>query len=265
MTYEEFVDALAARCQAVPGVLAVERRGGELALTMAGDATGTVNPRNAWRAVQTGEALAHVLDVQARTIAAMIASRGQLAPWAAAAPRIMTRLERPDLARQHERVARPWAITSALWEIVVEDAPTHMRGVLAADAAAWGQAPDALFDRGLRQLRQLAERGPRPRQMNARLWVMAAGDGYAASRLLLPDWLLAHLPARRAPRGWLCVAPARDMLALTPLGDLQDPGQVIAFAATVRALGQLAHPFPFAPLVLAEGAVRPLGGPVAAA
>lgn len=263
MTYDEFLDVFAARCRQVPGVAGVERyENGQLRVDLANGTTGHVNPRNAWRSVQTGEPLERVLDIQARTLAAMIAAGDAPIPWSEAAPRIMTRLERADLAQQHARVARPWAIAPELWEIVVEDHPTHMRGVLQADAEGWGQSPAALFERGMAQLRQLAERGPRPRQDGPRLWLMAAGDGYAASRLLLPDWLLSTLPARRAPRGWLCMAPARDALVLTPLGDAEDFAQVAAFAAVVRKLGRLAHPFPFAPLILADGAVRPLAGPV---
>lgn len=265
-SYDEFVELIAARYRDLPGVAGVTRgEDGELILRLAGEKTGRVSLRNAWRAVQTGEPLERVIDVQLRTLAARIAAGGALAPWAEAAPRIVARLERPGLARQGGRVARPWAVTPELWEIVVEDAPTHMRGVLEADAAAWGQEPEALFELGLAQLRRLADRGPRPRQAAPRLWLLATGDGYAASRLLLPGWLQGSLPARRAPRGWLCMAPARDVLALTPLSDYEDFAQVVEFAAAVRELGRMAHPFPFAPLVLAGGIVRPLAGPARSA
>lgn len=270
MEYPEFIDLLAERLRALPEVEHVAR--GEeqgfpmLTVDLSGAVKAKIHPRNAWRAVQTGEPLEHVLGVLLRSIVATNATGGAIAPWSEAAPRITTRLETPALAQQHERLARPWAVTPELWEIVVEDHPTHMRGVLDADAAHWGQPEPALFDHGLAQLRRLAERGPRPRQAGPKLWLMGSGDGYGASRLLLPDWLLSVLPARRAPRGWLCMAPARDVLALTPLVELEDFAQVVAFAAAVRQLGRMAHPWPFAPLILADGVVRPLaGGPVRAA
>jgi hypothetical protein len=256
-TFGAFVDLLAARYRETPGVEVVEvEPNGELRLTFAGGTEGRVNPHNAWRAVKTGEPLERVLQTQAATIAAAAQSGGKTAPWDEIAPRLVTRLERPALAQQGERVARSWAVTPVLWEIVVEDSPTHMRGILLKDADAWGKTPAAVFDHGLQQLRRLAERGPRPRQHGPKIWVMTTGDGYAASRLLVPDWLLSALPSRRAPRGWMCATPARDALVLTPLGDPRDLDQARAFAATVRSFGQMAHPFPVTPLILADGAVH---------
>jgi uncharacterized protein YtpQ (UPF0354 family) len=137
--------------------------------------------------------------------------------------------------------------------------------VLTVDAAAWGQEPTGLFDRGLANLQRIAEGGERPRQASPRLWMLATGDGYAASRLLLPRWLLDTLPARRGPCGWLCAAPARDVLVLTPLVTFDNPAQILAFAAAVRGLGRMAHPFPIAPLLLADGEIRPLSGLMEAA
>ena len=267
MEYSEFVTVLAERLRGLPGVEGIEQQpDGELTLTLAGGTTGHLNPRNAYRAVQTGEPLDHVIAVQTQVITAMNEAGGELAPWAEATPRITARLERPDLARQHERCARPWAASPELWEIVVEDFPTHMRGVLRVDAEVWGQTEAGLFALGLANLRRLVERGPRPRQAAARLWLMVATDGYGASRLLLPGWLLSHLPTRRASYGWLCMAPARDVLALTPLsGEPMDFAQIAEFAAAVRGLGRMSHPWPFAPLILADGAVRPLAGPARAA
>jgi hypothetical protein len=92
MEYDTFLDALAARITTIPGVQAVARAGsGELQLTLAGDATARINPRNAWRAVQAGETLDHVLAVQADVIATTIARQGQIGTWQDAAPRIVTR------------------------------------------------------------------------------------------------------------------------------------------------------------------------------
>lgn len=263
MTYETFVRLLADRLRNLPDVLGVEvADDGQITLRLAGETTGHVSPRNAYRALAVGEPLEGVLAVQVATVTAIVSARGSVAPWCEASGRIMARLERADLAQAGGRVARPWPGHHELWEIVVEDHPTHMRGVLAADAQAWGQEPAGLFAHGLAQLRRLIERGPRPCQHGPRLWTLVAGDGYGASRLLCPDWLIGALPARRAPRGWLVMATGRDALALTPLGEAEDLAQVAAFAAAVRELGRMAHPWPFAPLVLSEaGELRPLAGP----
>ena len=266
--YTAFVAQLAAHLLAtVPGVRAVSEVLGLLHLTTDDEARVRINPRNAYRAVQTGEPLDLVLTRQAEVIAASLTSTSrEPEAWADVAPRVVTRLETATLARQESRIARPWAVTPVLWEIAVVDAPTHMRGVTADDAEAWAQQSEALLAHGLTTLRRIAQAGPRPRQVNGAIWLLASSDGYAASRLLLPDWLLAHLPARRATRGWLCVAPARDALAFTPLRgeEAEDFDQVARFAAAVRELGRMSHPFPFAPLILdRDGLLRPLAGETA--
>jgi hypothetical protein len=72
------------------------------------------------------------------------------------------------------------------------------------------------------------------------------GDDYAASRLLIPDWLMPVLGERHPSERWLLSAPTRNVLLATPIPSdgIGSTEAVILLYAAIAMRRTMPNPFP---------------------
>lgn len=144
------------------------------------------------------------------------------ATWEEVRERLYLRLDRKDRLDEITRLSdglavplsRPWLVPS-LRAVVVYDTPTTMHHVAAHDLAAWGVDEALVFDTAERRLQGLTRQGP-AFQKRSQLYALSTQDGYAASRLLAPAELRAHLPSHLRQGRLVVAIPRRDLMLMFP-------------------------------------------------
>ncbi|NTU84506.1 MAG: hypothetical protein HGA45_34950 [Chloroflexales bacterium] len=263
-SHEEFLSALEAGLRAAEGVTSVAWDGHLFHVARSDGGQVQVNPFNFWRSLEVG--LNTLPGVVERAVQTALESMGtsSMQAWSDLAERVFARLERRDNAERDGWSWRAWPPSRALRECLVEDRPTTMRRVLSIEIDAWGLTAEEVYARGRQNLWGLVQRGPRPRQMQPKLWLLDTDDGYGASRLLFPDWLERALPARFSRQGWIVAAPSRNVLLAMPVSagsvfDLVSAGSVFDLVSAGTAIQQsYPNPWPSNAVLLRGSQLEPI-------
>ncbi len=151
---------------------------------------------------------------------------------------------------ENRLVARPFV--PLVRELFAVDLPEVRLFVNAGHLTRWGVDEDAVAHVAHANLATLATRGLRHREEYG-LWQLDAGDGYEASRLVLPQWLASFKVEGRP----VAIAPTPRVLLVGGDGDAAQLERLVAIAEAVLARAEA--PLAGVPMTVGgDGRVRPL-------
>lgn len=270
-TIEEFTRQLATELHALPGIAGITPREQEVEVRLreATDDSLIISARNFYKSYRRNGDLVGALGAAVSNLRELVETRAQrktMDDWPSARPRIFPRLQ--PLANLRKRVEHKGVEIKRLWDrwlgdvaiSYVIDFPSNVQYIQEHTLRAWEQDAATIRALAMQNLRELALRDTPvqalpPLPFGGRAYAIRTSDGYAATRLLLPD-LVERWTRRRVDPAELRIALAsHDILLFAAAG----PGgrNVLPLRMLARELARQFAPYQLSQhlFTLRDGAV----------